>query len=306
MASFRADYELGDSMSKKLIQFFAGKSVFLAAAILMMAAPAQAQQGDYHRMAGIADSQAMLAQRMSVEAMLVALDVDQSHNLERLQSSREQFNSAMATLRDGNGPAQIAAVGDPDAVSDFEDSEEAWAAMDAAIADCLTIGTVTIEHVGTIADSSDTLMARMVDLSKSLRDEAEAGESHSMLTVAVGVSNHARARAQEMTKGFLLVAYGHQAERYRYALRISSEDFEAELSDLLDGDFDRLLLPAPTAEIRAQLEQTKRIWDEEYRPFIDQAINGDELDYRMVLRMERVNQRLLQDAHALVRMYAAL
>lgn len=293
-------------MSKKLIQFFVGKSVFLAAVVLMMAAPAHAQQGDYHRMAGVADSQAMLAQRMSVEALLVALNVDQSHNLEQLQSSRDQFDGAMTALRDGHGVAQIAAVGDPDAVSDFEDAEEAWANMDAAIADCLSIGTVTMDHVGAIADSSDTLMARMVDLSKSLRDEAEAGESHSMLTVAVGVSNHARARAQEMTKGFMLVAYGHQADRYRYALRISAEDFEAELSDLLNGDFDRLLLPAPTAEIRAQLEQTRQIWDEEFRPFIDLAINGDELDYRMVLRMERVNQRLLQDAHALVRMYAAL
>lgn len=293
-------------MSKKLIQFFSGKSVFLAAAVLMVAAPAHAQQADYHRMAGVADSQAMLAQRMSVEALLVALDVDQSYNLERLRTSRDQFESAMTILRDGSGPAQIAAVSNPDAVPDFEDAEEAWTNLDAVIADCLSIGTVTMDHIGAIADSSDTLMARMVDISQSLRDEAEAGESHSMLTVAVGVSNHARALSQEMTKGLMLVAYGHQAERYRYSLRISAEDFEAELGDLLDGDFDRLLLPAPTAEIRAQLEQTRRIWDEEFRPFVDLAIDGNELDYRTVLRVERVNQRLLQDVDALVGMYAAL
>ncbi len=293
-------------MIKKLIQFFDRKSLFFAAAVLMMAAPAHAQQSDYHRMAGIADRQAMLAQRMSVEALLVALDVDQSHNLERLRSSRHQFDGAMSVLRLGSGDAQIAAVSDPDAVPDFEDAEEAWANMDAVVADCLSIGTVTMDHVGAIADSSDTLMARMVDISQSLRDEAEAGESHSMLTVAVGVSNHARALSQEMTKGLMLVAYGHQAERYRYSLRISAEDFEAELGDLLDGDFDRLLLPAPTAEIRAQLEETRRIWDEEFRPFVDLAIDGNELDYRTVLRMERVNQRLLQDVDALVGMYAAL
>lgn len=293
-------------MSKELIRFSAVKGMIVAVAMLIMAVPAHAQHTGYHQLAAVADSQAMMAQRMAVEAMLVALDVDQSHNLEQLRSSRERFETAMLDLRAGRGSAQIGDISDPEALADFEEAERAWADLDAAISDCLAIGTVTVDHVAGIADGSETLMFLLGNLSASLRHEAESGESHSMLTVAIGVSNHTRALTQEMTKSFLMAAYGHQTERYRYSLRISAEDFEAGLIDLLEGDFDRLLLPAPTGEIRAQLEQVMEIWKSEYRRYIDQAINGDDLDYRMVLGMERVNRRMFQDVDALVGMYAAL
>ena len=112
--------------------------------------------------------------------------------------------------------------------------------------------------------------------------------------------------SQQMTKDFLLVAYGHQPDRYRSSLRGTSQAFEQKLLGLLEGDFDQLLLPPPTPEIRAQLGRVQQVWRDEYRPLIDRAVDREELDSLTIARISRASRNLFREIGSASQLYRGL
>ena len=204
------------------------------------------------------------------------------------------------------GEARIPALNSPAMRDQVDAVQDLWASMDTAIGAYLLEDDAIAEDVSEIAELSLLLQDAIGDIVEGLRADSQGRDAHSMLTVATQTAGHTRELSQQMTKEFLLVAYGHQASRNRYALRESLEKFETELFGLLEGDFDRLLLPAPTPGIKEQLQRVERIWRDEYRPLIDRAINEEGLNSGAVALMARVNLRLLREIDSAASMYREL
>ena len=178
--------------------------------------------------------------------------------------------------------------------------------MRAAIDNCIAGNVMTDEHIGAIAEGSLDLQDVVDDLAAGLRTRSMVGESYSMLRVAVETASQTRTLSQQMTKEFLLVAIGHQPGRNRYALRESAEKFETGLNGMLEGDVDRLLLAAPTPEIRDQLGRIKEIWHGLYRPLIERALTEEVLDESAVAQMMPASQRLFGEINAVTNLYNQL
>lgn len=296
----------GTTMFGKTVTIFLGRSASVVLAVFGTLASAQAQDIDYGRMLDVAEKQVMVTQRMAAEVLLVTLDVNRELNLERLISSRGEFDRVLKGMRDGDSELRISAITDSALLAEIEDAEELWISMSAAVDNCISGNVMAAEHIDAVAEGSLALQDMFRDLADAFRTQSMAGESYSMLRVAIDTTRHARMLSQQMTKEFLLIAMGHQTGRNRYALRESAEAFENELQGLLEGDFDRLLLAAPTPEIRGQLHRIEEIWDGEYRPLIEFAVTEELLTDGAVAQMSRVNLRLLGEINGVAHLYNKL
>ena len=280
---------------------------FTAFAVFGYALAAQAQDEiDYDHMLGVTEVQLIAAQRMSAEALLVTLGIDRELNLEHLETSRNEFDRILTALRDGDPALQISPLLDPELLRYIEEAEQGWIPMEAAIADCLSGAPITAAHVGAITEGSYSLYDALNDLSDGLRERSKIDSSYSMLGVAMETASRTTMLSQQMTKEFLLVAYGHQAGRNRSALRETAEQFQTGLQGLIEGDIDRLLLAAPTPGIRAQLQNVQRVWNDDFRPLIERAVSEGELNAGAVARMARVNLSLLHEIQLTGAMYRQL
>ena len=281
--------------------------IYVAAFIAVIGTPtvAGSQNFEYDNALRAVEEQVMVSQRIVSEALLAALEFEPESNLARLERSRVQFNSTFSAFLDREGEIGARLANDLEVVREVEEAEALWLEMDKTITLCIEAQAVTAAHVDRLADLSDSLGRAVGGLADGLRQSA-GPNAHGMLENAIQAAVRAEAVSQQMTKEFLLVAYGHQPERYRYALRGTSEGFEKGLRGLLEGDFDQLLLPAPTPEIREQLERVDRIWQDEYRPLIDQAIGEQELDDAAVARMSQANRRLLREMDTAASLYRSL
>lgn len=283
------------------------RCAFLALVALGNVVSAQAQEDiDFDRMLDVAEAQTMLTQRMSAEALFVTLGIDRALSLEHLDTSRNDFDRALTGFRDGDAALQISAIVDPELLEYVDEAESHWVPMEAAVGACLSGVPITAAHVAAIADASESLQDVLQDLTDGLRERTRTRGSYSMLGVALETARGATLLSQQMTKEFLLVAYGHQASRNRSALRETAEKFQENLQGLVEGDIDRLLLAAPTPGIRAQLLTVQQIWDNEYRPLIERAVTEGDLNAGAVARMARVNLTLLHEIQLVATMYRQL
>lgn len=284
-----------------------GRCAILALATLGAPTLAQAQDdADYSHMVEVAEVQSMVTQRMSAEALFVALNIDRELGLERLESSRGEFDRALTGFRDGDPQLRLSELVDPELIGPIEEAVQHWVPMDAVIRDCLSGTAMTAAHVEVIAESSQSLQDAFKDLIEGLRERSKVGESYSMLGVAMQTASRIGLLSQQMTKEFLLVAYGHQASRNRSALRETAEKFQNGLLGLLKGDIDRLLLAAPTPVIRAQLLRVQQIWENDYRPLIERAVSEGDLNAGAVARMAQVNLSLLHEIEMVGALYRQL
>ncbi len=285
----------------------AGGCSFLALSVLGTATAAFAQEEvDYGHMLSVAEVQTMVTQRMSVDVLLVTMGIDHDLSLERLESSRNEFDRALNGFRDGDATLRLPAAAESELLRPIEEAVQHWGQMDGAITDCLTGVSMTAAHVDLIADSSNSLQDALEDLNDGLRERSRVGESYSVLGVAIETASSALLLSQQMTKEFLLVAYGHQLGLNRNALRETAEDFQNGLQGMLEGDIDRQLLAAPTPDIRTQLLRVEQVWENDYRPLIERAVSEGDLNAGAVARMAQVNRTLLREIELVGSMYRQL
>ncbi len=267
--------------------------------------PARAQLFKYDTAIDALEAQCMVTHRMVAEAMLVALQFEADNNVAQLARSREQFDITLRQFRDGNGEIGARVSADPEIVEQVDLAEELWQSLDAAISNHVSASPATAEHIETIAELGQSLHEALGELADGMRYSAGAG-AHGMLSNAIEAAVRAETLSQQMTKEFLFVAYGYQPDRHRFALRGSAEQFNLVLLGLIQGDIDQRLLPAPTQEIRTQLITVERIWQEEYRPLIDLAIDLEDIDDDTLARITQANRLLFREIETAAGMYRQL
>ncbi len=267
--------------------------------------PARAENFEYDTAIDAIEVHSMVTERMAAEAMLVAMGIDLESNVNRLIRTRNQFDSSVQVFRNGAGEVGARLAGDPEMSDQMAETEELWRALDAAIADVVALQPMNESQVEAVARLSESVRDSVGGLATGLEQSAASG-THSMLGNAIRSVAHSHVLSQQMTKEFLLIAYGYQPDRYRFALRSTAEEFELGLLGLIEGDFDQLLLPAPTPEIRSQLQRVERLWRNEFRPLIYEAIDRDALDPVTVALISEANRRLSREIESATGMYRDL
>lgn len=276
----------------------------LSSVAFLDSAPAQ-QEMSRHRMISLVESQNMLAQKMSKELVLVALDIDKNRNLRDLESSRAMFERTLKALRDGDSELGSPGSRNPDFLEGLGRVGELWLLYEATIRKSTKSRATTADQVGTIADLTGPMSDAVEQAVEILHEEARRKQLISMLDTTIELLSHQASLTQQMSKEFLLIAYGHEADKNRKALKDSMALFDQTLDGLLNGNPEQQLLPAPNAEITAQLRMVARMWDE-FRPLLSVGTRGSGIDRDSITKVAELNGPLLDAINEAMAMYEAL
>ncbi|MDH3919222.1 MAG: type IV pili methyl-accepting chemotaxis transducer N-terminal domain-containing protein, partial [Rhodospirillales bacterium] len=249
------------------------------------------------RTISLAQGQAVLAEKMSKELVLVALEVDTERNLKNLESSRALFERTLKGLRDGDAGLGLPRSTSRDFIDNLGKAGELWLVYDAAIRTSFASGRITADQVGTVADLTAPITAAMDSAVAVLESETSEGRLVSLLDATIELAGRQRLLTQKMSREFLLIAYGHEVDKNRRQLKESIAQFDRTLDGLISGNTELRLVPAPSAEIKAQMRKVARIWDT-FLPIVTTASKGGEIDRETIARMASANEPLLEAVSA--------
>ncbi len=267
-------------------------------ALLTLTAPLVAEQpADLQRSIDHAQNQLVLAEKMGKELVLIALDVDTERSLKNLESSRAQFERTLKGLRDGDAGLGLPGSTNRDFIDNLGKAGELWLVYDATIRASFRSGRITADQVGTVADLTAPITAAMESAVAVLERESSEGRLVSLLDATIELAGRQRLLTQKMSREFLLIAYGHEVEKNRSQLKESIAQFDRTLDGLISGNTELHLVPAPSAEIKAQMRKVARIWDA-FLPILANAAKGGEIDRDTIARMASTNEPLLEAASA--------
>lgn len=280
----------------------------IACVIAVMALPgeATAQNRDRDRALELAATQMAVTHQMANDALLVALDVDAQQSLASLQRLRVRFDRVIKGLRYGDDLLGLDRPSDPALLAELESAEELWRLMDTEIQAGLANTGFPPDQLDRIIDVSAQLQDTMNSAMAIVADDRVNGQLFSMLLIAIEESERKRVLLEQMTKELLLIAYGRDVEVNRVLLRQTAGEFGSTLAGLINGDLDRLLLPAPTDAIRSELTELERLWRDDLEPIVEMAIDGDTVDTDTVRRVVEINARLSVRSNEIITLYQQL
>lgn len=293
-------------MSKSAAKLLVASIVVSAAMTVAVPGPATAQRQDpRQRMIALAESQTMLAQKMSKELLLIALGIDKKRNRGNLRASRALFERTLKALRDGDDELGSPGSRNPDFLEGLSKVGELWLLYDATIDRSAASNAITEDQVGTLDDLGRPIAEAVADAVEILHEEARQAGLVSMLGTTIRLAAHQLALTQQMSKEFLLIAYGHETRKNRKALSDTMALFDRTLEGLINGDPELRLLPAPSPDLRAQLRMAGRMWDD-FRPLLSAAARGDKIDHGDIEQVAKMNLNLFDAINTAMSMYEAL
>ncbi|MDH3790500.1 MAG: type IV pili methyl-accepting chemotaxis transducer N-terminal domain-containing protein [Rhodospirillales bacterium] len=274
--------------------------------ILTTATPASAQGKRFQHVIDIADLQSMLTEKMSKELMLVALEIDPEENLGNLRSTRNLFHRRLSALRNGDVELALPGTLDPAILDDLDKVEELWPSMDTAIKQSLQSEKSTAEAVEVIDELGQPLLSAVDETAAAYQDLSKNSRAiFSILEIALAKAARQRMLTQKMAKEYLMIAYGHDVEANSAALIGSIRDFDRTLKGLIAGDYDLLIMPAPTPQLQRQLRDVDRLW-KEFKELMLAAANGAKPTRDAISEVASKNMALLKVTDATVFLYKAM
>ncbi|MDH3912822.1 MAG: type IV pili methyl-accepting chemotaxis transducer N-terminal domain-containing protein [Rhodospirillales bacterium] len=293
-------------LTKKTAMAVTAFASLVVIGILTTATPASAQGKRFQHVIDIADLQSMLTEKMSKELMLVALEIDPEENLGNLRSTRNLFHRRLSALRNGDVELALPGTLDPAILDDLDKVEELWPSMDTAIKQSLQSEKSTAEAVEVIDELGQPLLSAVDETAAAYQDLSKNSRAiFSILEIALAKAARQRMLTQKMAKEYLMIAYGHDVEANSAALIGSIRDFDRTLKGLIAGDYDLLIMPAPTPQLQRQLRDVDRLW-KEFKELMLAAANGAKPTRDAISEVASKNMALLKVTDATVFLYKAM
>ena len=277
----------------------------LAFASLIGSASAASANTSYNRVINLAGKQRMLTQKMSKEFLLIALEIDQARNLKNLRATRNLFDRTLKGLRQGDLELGLPPTKKPAVLKLLGKVKRLWGKFDAAISGTIRSGAIEGKQLVAVARFNLPLLAAMDETVGSYQQDAKRQGLDPELTMAINLSGRQRMLTQKMSKEFLFVVFGYEAERNRKSLNRTVGLFERALDGLLAGDAELGLPPPPNKKIKAQLKRVNRLWLS-FLPLLTKAVEGNTVSPRVAQDVANRNLSLLRAMNKVVNMYEAL
>ncbi|MEL6712707.1 MAG: type IV pili methyl-accepting chemotaxis transducer N-terminal domain-containing protein [Planctomycetota bacterium] len=256
----------------------------------------------------LSGKQRMLTQKMSKEALLVALDVEKAGNLASLEKTAALFERTLTGLRDGDDGLGLPGTESRRILKQLGKVEAIWAEFQPAVAEVTASGTVTAEQVATIAVNNLPLLKEMNKCVKLYEKEAAKSglKSDPDLAVTINLAGKQRMLTQKLSKELLLMALGHDVDGNKLNAIETSALFDQTLAGLIQGDETLGLPGTDDAATLAQLEKVTALWGES-APVVARATasGAGKLSASDIETLARVNLPLLKEMNAAVGMFAA-
>jgi len=262
---------------------------------------------EYGVVLNLSGKQRMLSQKMSKEAMLVALGTDTENNLKNLAGTSGLFDKTLKGLRSGSAELKLPPTSAKRILRQLDKVDAIWADFYPVVQTIIKSKAVSKEQVATIAKNNLPLLKEMNKAVGLYEKDAKKGglKSDPGLAATLNLSGKQRMLTQKMSKEFLLVAYGHNVEDNKLGLLETYSLFERTLKGLRNGDDTLGLQATKQAHILAQLDVVEGLWAK-FKPIV--AYGADHkttsIPKDKVEVLAKTNLPLLKEMNKAVGMYA--
>ncbi len=225
---------------------------------------------EYGVVLNLSGKQRMLTQKMSKEILLVALGQETEKNLANLSKTSGLFDKTLKGLRVGSDELRLPPTSSSRILRQLGKIDAIWADFYPVVKAVIDAGNASKDHVAAIASNNLSLLKQMNKAVGLYEKDAKKGglKSAPGLAATINLSGKQRMLTQKMSKEFLLVAYGHEAEDNKLSLLETYSLFERTLKGLQDGD-ETLGLPGTKPQhIRDQLAVVSGLWSD-FKPIVE-------------------------------------
>lgn len=246
-----------------------------------------------------------LSQAMIMRSLLAALSVEKKRNVKTLAKERDAFVRILRGLRHGDENLDLRPAKNPEILKKLARLEKEWSIFGPAVQSIIDTGRITPQNVAIVAECIEPLAEATEQLIDVYEYYATGGRTFSVLTGMVSRAEAQHALLQEMTAGYLLVAYGHKAETYRARIWAYQAQFDRTLTGLIDGDRQLNMLPAPARPLREQFVEARESWTR--LQAITKAIpQGGTIDRDCLLDITRESRQLAASLGKAIDLYKGL
>ena len=242
----------------------------------------------------LAGKQRMLTQKMTKEALLVALDLDAANNADELKKTVALFEKTLKGLERGDDELKLVKAPNETISAQLDVVMKLWEGFKPLVLS-VTAGKTDPKVLGEIAARNLELLAEMDKAVKMF--EQAAGTDMEDLAVAVNLSGRQRMLTQKMAKEYFLVALNIDKENNRKALADTVALFDTTLKGLLNGDEKQALPPATDPDIRTQLKKVMGMWSG-YKALLEQPVSRENLE-----KVAQANMPIMREMNKVVELY---
>ena len=257
----------------------------------------------------LAGEESVLAQQMTMYALLIAFGVDRQDNLTRLRAARETFERVRVGLRVGDEALGLPETTRPEILVSLAKLDGVWPRFDAVVRGILKSGDVQADQVAALAALNPKLIDALDEMVSAYEYYAYGGQYFSVLLTTIALAESQQMLIPKMATEYLLSAYGHEAAKNRAGLAKTHSEFARALKGLMEGDPELRVLPAPTPEIEIGYIAIQKLWAE-FQPLMQRAAElgqGDrESAARVADRVLPMTERFHEVFHETVSLYHQL
>ncbi|MGH1487092.1 MAG: type IV pili methyl-accepting chemotaxis transducer N-terminal domain-containing protein [Cellvibrionaceae bacterium] len=263
---------------------------------------------EYGTILNLSGKQRMLSQKMSKEAMLVALAVDTDSNIQSLKQTTALFDKTLKGLKYGESSLGLPATDNPAILKQLGIVESIWNEFYPLMQQVIESKAVSKEQLATIVEQNIPLLKEMNKTVGLYEKDAQKNglKADPSLATTLNLSGKQRMLTQKMSKEFMIIALEHDTEETKITLQETHELFDRTLTGLIEGD-DSLGLPGTTQDnILAQLDTVDNIW-QEFRVAIESGADfgTDTIEKDAIKFVASNNLPLLKEMNAVVQLYKA-
>eukprot|EP00931_Biecheleriopsis_adriatica_P055115 TRINITY_DN32516_c0_g1_i1.p1 TRINITY_DN32516_c0_g1~~TRINITY_DN32516_c0_g1_i1.p1 ORF type:complete len:607 (-),score=124.54 TRINITY_DN32516_c0_g1_i1:100-1689(-) len=248
----------------------------------------------------VAGRQRMLSQRMSKEALMVSLGVDPEGSVAALNNTMNLFASSHLSLLDSQ-TTDYCILGQMKVVSDL------WSKFSPSIVSVIDTKAASDIDLQVIAELNPILLKEMnaaVSLYAASSTECSPVVSAVEWAGAINVAGRQRMLSQKMSKEFLLVAKGIDADGNKANMDTTIALFSDSLAKLIQGSTDDSLPAPPTQDVADQLFVVKGLWAT-FKALLEDNIATSTYSAAVLGQVAAQSGTLLAEANRAVTLYVS-
>lgn len=254
--------------------------------------PITITQQESAKIINLSGKQRMLTQKMSKEALFIALGIDKDKNIKNLKETIKSFENGLDILLNGDQNLTISKTSDKEIIEQLSKVSALWTIFKLELTKLLE-NRADVNSFENIAKDNLLLLKSMDDAVDMFTIKSNFYQKNHKLADQINLAGRQRMLTQKMTKELLLVAYDIDTKKNRRNTQKTGEQFEITLKNLIDNTSDE--------KITKQLYKVAEMWSK-YRTIII-MVNTSKNSLK---RLDKLNMPLLKEMDSAVKMYQDL
>ncbi len=239
---------------------------------LLLVSTLQVQAGALEKAINLSGRQRMLTQKMSKEAVLVALNLNKEANLANLKKTRDLFDTTLAGLKNGDASVGLEKTTNTAILTQLGVVKGLWDKFKVQVDAIINNKAASKAQITEIASQNIPLLKEMNKAVKLWEGLASDTGMAPHLATAINLSGRQRMLTQKMSKEYFLAAYGLEADNNKSNLTATATLFDTTLEGLVNGNDGMGLKATTDLNLVIQLGKVRTMW-KKLKPIIEAAAN---------------------------------